>query len=141
MHQHSHASEIPRVSKVVEWFGYVPDFHDAEIVEIVISASRTRRLVINAFNNTGKIDARGFYVSDRHAAVTILMDDVRFVEISGVNPANEDTISIVSDLDIEAEHGFYKIVWRSSYGMGGIIHARLVRFELKPREVSDAVQE
>ena len=66
----------------VDWFGYVPDFHDATLVSVELTGGQAS-VVLKTFRMTDKVDAEGFFVLDRHALFTILFEDVIGVELQG----------------------------------------------------------
>ncbi|SNS01374.1 Imm50 family immunity protein [Hymenobacter mucosus] len=74
-------TESPAVSQIVnaeivrEYFGYWPDFHDAEITKVTFQAHPGYRasvtFVIAAFEMTREVDERGHYILTKHCAIEI----------------------------------------------------------------------
>jgi len=64
---------IPGAEDVVRWFGYWPDFHDAEVLSITLNRSTGPTVEIHTFERTPEVDARGFYVLAKHAIVTFVL--------------------------------------------------------------------
>ena len=69
----SDTPDIPGAEKVVEWFGYWPMFHDAEVLSIKLDRSGGSNVSIHAFERSSEVDSRGYYVLRKHAIVTFAM--------------------------------------------------------------------
>jgi hypothetical protein len=61
-------------ARLVQWFGQVPSFHDAEILTLHLRRKGQSVLRLHWWNNTGAIGQDGYYVLDRHAVVTFTLD-------------------------------------------------------------------
>jgi hypothetical protein len=68
------APEIEGASDVVNWFGYWPTFHDAEVLTITLERRSGCRVVIHTFEKTSDLDSRGYYVLTKHAIVTFTLE-------------------------------------------------------------------
>jgi hypothetical protein len=119
---------------LIDWFGHVPSFHDAEILEIALNSRGPSTLRLHTWRLTDEVDGRGFFVLDRHAVVTVTLTAVRRAAIS-----NFDLPGIISSLDIskieigtEYTRTEMGTQWTSSYGVEGTLTARGVRFDLQP---------
>ena len=64
--------EIPGADEVVAWFGGWPSFHDAEVLEFLFVRKGTSYLRLHAWVMTDQLDARGYYVLDKHAVGGII---------------------------------------------------------------------
>lgn len=125
--------------EVAEWFGFVPSFHDATMTELKL-ASGSAKLSFKTFRTTDEVDARGFFVLDRHALVTLHLIDVKGVSVRG------DASSTVLELGIRRfvanasiwgtvagpVPGNWEVRWESAYGLEGVIYARDLRLTLQP---------
>jgi len=49
---------------LIEWFGRIPRFHDAEVVDISIAAKTPTIIRIRAWIMTDRVDDRGYFVLD-----------------------------------------------------------------------------
>jgi len=74
----------------------VPRFHDAELLEIGFSSKGAGLLRIHAWNMTDKVNAQGYYLLDRHAVVTLDLDDVSAINCTDFNMVP----GIISELEI-----------------------------------------
>jgi hypothetical protein len=125
--------------ELVEWFGFIPSFHDATLEKLEI-ADRNAVLSLKSFRMTNAVDASGFSVLDKHALVGIQLDGITGISLSG------DATSIISDLGVRRVstssiawrsvagpgNGDVEVSWESSVGLEGSIFARSVRFSLQP---------
>jgi hypothetical protein len=66
--------EIPGADQVVQWFGYWPSFHDAEVLSITLNRSGASYVQIHTWEKTSEVDANGYYVRTKHAVVTFLFE-------------------------------------------------------------------
>ncbi len=120
--------DIPGGEALVEWFGHAPRFHDAHLLEIAFSGEGTGLLRIQACNMTDRVDAKGYFVLDKHATVTFALDGV-----SAINCVDFDMIpAIIFDLEITRLDEHYHIEWSASYGVAGCITAKHIRIGLAP---------
>jgi len=113
---------------LVEWFGRVPRFHDAELLEITFSGKGVGLLRIRAWNITDQVDTKGYFILDKHATVTLALEGV-----SVINCVDFDMMpAIILDLEITKVDENYCIEWSASYGVAGFITAKHVRISLAP---------
>lgn len=97
-------------------------------------------MALRAFRMTDAVDAKGFFVLDKHAVVTLHLSDVTGVHLTG------NAASILSELGIRrvraAPAGFstcggpasgdIEVSFDASYGLEGSIYAREVSFSVDP---------
>lgn len=131
---------LPGGAAVIEWFGFVPSFHDWELLSLDIRGG-TATFRLRAFRITNQIGTDGFYVLDKHATVSL-----HLVEVSGLR-LNGNASSILSRLRIRQVHqdqlssmewtscggpgaGDYEIDIETSYGLEGKLFAREISLAL-----------
>lgn len=120
--------EIPGGRALVEWFGGVPHFHDAELLELTFSKEGSGLIRLHAWNMTDQVDDKGYFINDKHAIVTLLLGGV-----SSINCIDFDMVpGIIYDLDISAVNEFYRVEWSASYGVEGSITVKGVQINLMP---------
>ncbi len=120
--------EIPGTRTLVEWFGRVPRFHDAELLEVTFSHMGTGLLRVHAWNTTEKVDAQGVFVLDKHATVTF-----RLEQVSEINCTDFDVMpAIIFDLEIIQMNAQIRIEWNASYGVSGFVVAKRLAIDLVP---------
>lgn len=131
-------AQLEGAAALVSWFGFLPDFHDANIRSLTFEGS-DGSLVLSAFRMTSEVDKQGFFVLDRHARVSF-----RFKNVSGVvldcNPVT--TILELGIRRLAPEHlpvlntlatvGDYEIGFDDVCGGSGAIYAKAVKVSLEP---------
>lgn len=118
---------IPGGEALLNHFGRVPRFHDAELLEIVLRSSGPSTLRIHAFDMTNQVDENGFFVTEKHAVVTLTLESVRRIALSDF-----ELKGIIESLEITKQEDGYTLAWEASYGVDGSLHAKRVRIELVP---------
>lgn len=118
---------IPGGRALLDWFGCVPRFHDAELLEITLSSNRQSTLRIHAWLMTDEVDPQGYFVQDKHVVVTVTLDQVTYVALSDFNLRG-----IIFDLTITKVDDAYQLNWTGSYGVEGTLRANHVSFDLCP---------
>ncbi len=131
--------------ELLAWFGYVPSFHDAEIIGLHLNRTGPSTLRIHTWDVTGKVDSKGFFVHEKDVVVTFTLEEIESLELEGFSHQN-----VIGGLElnrIEAETSkfgmqsirpprsqpdFYEIVLHPCYGLAGTIRARRVSLALAP---------
>jgi hypothetical protein len=125
--------DVPGGEALFGWFGRVPRFHDAKLLEITFSGKGSGLLRIHAWNMTNKVDARGYFVLDKHVVVTLAL------AVSVINCTNFDMVpAVIFDLEITSLDQGFRLEWSASYGVSGSIGAKEVRITLEPGEPSQS---
>ncbi|GGF49938.1 hypothetical protein GCM10007301_06510 [Azorhizobium oxalatiphilum] len=120
--------DIPGRAEVVAWFGRMPGFHDAELMELTLVPKGESRLSLHAWNLTDRTDPKGYFISERHAVVTLTLSRVSRIELADFHmfPA------IVSKLDIARCEAGVRVWWETSYGVEGVLEAERLALDLTP---------
>jgi hypothetical protein len=119
--------DIPGGRSLHEWFGRTPRFHDAELLEISFSGQGAGLLRIHAWNMTEEVDAKGYFVLDKHAIITFILEGV-----SAINCEDFDKVpGIIYDLKITKGDEHFCIEWSASYGVAGFVTAKHIGLTLK----------
>jgi len=116
----------PTIQRVVDWFGFWPSFHDAEVVSVVLDRAGISRIVVHAFAGTSEVDEQGYYKTEKHALVSLLLHEVSNSELLGFNAQN-----VLSDLSIQRVDAGVKVVLGGCFGLEGYVVARAVNFEVE----------
>ena len=81
-------------------FGYWPSFHDAEVLRVVLDRSGdegpTLQIVIQVFEMTSEVDAKGYYVLKNHTEVALSFTKVVVSRLQWFNHQN-----VLSSLEID----------------------------------------
>jgi hypothetical protein len=118
--------QIEGKSKVVEWFGKWPAFHDAEIVSLELVRYGNSILKIHTWNITNQLNEKGYYVTDKHAVVSFTLIDVINLELFGFGQ------NVISELEIEQIEQGYRLAVKPCYGLHGFIEAKKIIVDLQP---------
>lgn len=132
---------LPGGQAIVDWFGFVPSFHDATLEKLEL-ATGTASIVLKAFRMTKEIDSKGYFVLDKHALVTIKLSEVTGIQLEG------ESGLIISDLGIRRLsekpsgwhdgtgpcRGDFEVAWESCWGFDGALFAREVTLAFDPTE-------
>ena len=71
------SEDIPGWSALVDWFGYDPNFHDAEVVAIDLRRDPDPSLVrVHVWRTNPDVDENGYYRMDRHALATFTIKGI-----------------------------------------------------------------
>ena len=109
-------------------------FHDAEVLSITLDRSSPSRIVVDTRTRTNEVDAGGYYVLDKHAIVTFVVEDflldregITNTRIDGFNHQN-----VLSSLTVTKTLEGYDLILDGIYGVSASISVRCVRIELSP---------
>jgi hypothetical protein len=125
---------IPGAQQLFDWFGYWPSFHDAEVLSIELNRAGPSKVQVHTFAMTDQVDAKGFYVCDKHCIVTFVLRDLIAVQLAHFNDQNA-----LSDLDFYRENDEFVLDFCGSHGVEGTIRAKQVSIDTRPGIPSDSV--
>ena len=126
--------EIHGAAELHDWFGYWPNFHDAEIINLHLNRMGSSSLRVHTWEMTKEVDEKGFYVLAKHVVVEFVMKEVVGLSLNGFNHQN-----VVFGLAIERIDSGYRLTLEDCYGVAGTIDASDISIRLipgKPREAS-----
>jgi len=107
---------------IVERFGGWPSFHDAEVISVHLSGHRPERpsceMVIHAWLMTDKVDARGYYVLEKHSLVTLRFEELLTSEFSNFNHHNCLSSLWIEEGPFENEPAL-RVQFPTNYGLEG----------------------
>jgi hypothetical protein len=119
---------IPGGQSLLEWFGRVPRFHDAEVLDISVAAKTPSFVRIHTWIMTDKVDDRGYFATDRHAVVTISFDEVTSITLNNFNVMP----GIIFDLEVSSTEDGFQVIWSGSYGVTGMLRAKRISVDFEP---------
>ncbi|WP_459456124.1 hypothetical protein [Rhizobium sp. No.120] len=123
-------SDIPGGKTLLEWFGRLPRFHDAKLLEISFPGSGAGLMRIHAWNMTDQVDAKGYFLLDKHAIVTLVLE-----EVSAISCADFEMVpGTIFDLEIARMDENFRIEWDASYGVSGFVIAKHIKISLVPTD-------
>jgi hypothetical protein len=127
------ALQIPGAKDLIEWFGYWPPFHDAEVMSIELVRSGRSRVSVHVFETTGEVTRQGQYVCRNHVIVRFLLGGIRSLELNDFNHQN-----VLGGLALAQADEGYTLELEGCYGVTGMITAESVEIELIPGAPPDS---
>jgi hypothetical protein len=138
---------VPGGTDLVSWFGRVPTFHDAEIIDLHLRRKGQSVLRLHGWIGTGRVGQDGRFELAKHAIVTFTIEGVMDLQLDGFSvqnvigglflrqaPDRPDRRAYLSlaptlqDIEIELEPCF---------GLHGLIRARSVAVAFTPGKPED----
>jgi hypothetical protein len=133
---------IPGGPDLLDWFGGVPSFHDAEVLGLTLDRAGPSRLTIHGWVMTERVDEKGYFILDRHAVVTYVLNDISDLRLDGFTRQNvidglrlrrTQLPSGTTDLGaIHRSEEVFELTLADCYGLSGTIWAQDVRVEIRP---------
>jgi hypothetical protein len=118
---------VPGAGDLFAWFGYWPNFHDAEIISLALNRSGASTLRIHTWETTSRVDERGYYVLDKHVHVAFQMEDIRSLSLSDFNQQN-----VIFGLSLRHTEDGFEICLDPCYGLSGSILAQKLSIQIEP---------
>ena len=75
---------------VVDFYGHWPSFHDAKVSDYVAPTQGSQSLVltVHTWQMTDKVDAKGYFVLEKHALVSFSFDSIFDIEMAAFDADN-----------------------------------------------------
>lgn len=115
------------------WFGGVPSFHDARLLQLELRQGAPGLLVAKTFQMLPETDADGYFVLVKHVIVTLTLFDLVAVELVDFMEG-----AIMDLLSVEEDENGTTLRFESSYGVNGWIKAKRVVVSFEPAPSSSA---
>ncbi len=141
-------ARIPGGSELIAWFGYVPDFHDAEIVELSLRRRAPSVFRVHTWITRDEIDKDGYFVKDRHVVVSFMLEGIVDLQLESFNHKNVISGLILRHAPDDPERRPYyslspsledlAIELEPCFGLEGRIRCRKVRIDLTPGKPNEA---
>ena len=125
---------VPGANAVVEWFGYWPNFHDAEVLSISLDRVTGCRVSIHAFERTSEVDSSGHYILAKHAIVTFSMEGFPGDE-SGVSNTRIESFNhqnVLSRASVRRRPEGYELVLEGCFGVDASIVCERISVAVAP---------
>jgi hypothetical protein len=123
----AYPASIPGAAELLDWFGYWPSFHDAEIISLVLNRNGLSSLRLHTWHTTSQVDERGCYIKEKHVVVSFHMEEILALALNNFSQQN-----VIFGLEIVEDNYGYRLVLDPCYGLEGSIRARAVSIELEP---------
>lgn len=119
--------ELPGAVELHDWFGYWPDFHDAEILTLLLHRCGSLALRVHSWDTTKEVDDHGHYVQRKHVVVEFEFQNVNELNLTGFNSQN-----VVSSLVINKIDSGFRVELGACYGLAGHIEAEKISIRITP---------
>jgi len=119
--------DVSGTAELHDWFGYWPDFHDAEIVSLHLNRRGESSLRIHTWETTREVDEKGCYAQAKHVVVEFILENVSDLSLNGFNHQN-----VVFGLAIQKTASGFRLTLEECYGMAGTIEADGISLRLRP---------
>jgi hypothetical protein len=121
-------TRIQNADMVTSWFGYWPSFHDAEVLEMVLSrdgtdGSPSLSATIHAFEMTNEVTPEGYFLCHKHAVVTLLFEGLDAFALDGFN--HQNALSGLSITEANSE-GPLTVNFDGDYGLESELTCRRI---------------
>jgi hypothetical protein len=114
-----------------EWFGYWPDFHDAEILSLHLNRKGTSSLRVHAWHTTKEVDVKGHYVMAKHIVIEFIFENVSELTLNGFSQQN-----VISGLGIEKIGSGFRVTLGECYDLAGSIEPERISLRTSPGKPS-----
>ncbi|WP_245308766.1 Imm50 family immunity protein [Aurantimonas sp. 22II-16-19i] len=132
--------QVPGGVELLQWFGQVPSFHDAEVLSLELRRKEPSVLRLHGWINTVRHD--GSHVLDRQAVVSFILGEVMDLQLDGFSHQNViysltlrraiDRAERRGSLSVNPLPDDVEIEIEPCYGLGGFIRARAVTIAFVP---------
>jgi hypothetical protein len=113
---------------VIEWFGCMPNFHDAEVLSLELRRAPELSVVrVHVWRTLDEVDEGGYFRRDRHAVVSFVLKDIIRQELRWWNHQN-----VLSGLHIAESPDGATLVLEAIYGIEGEIVAKEISLAIEP---------
>ena len=73
---------IAGAKELFDWFGYWPDFHDAEVLKFHLDPATSSSLVVHTWEMTNRVNAEGYYDLTKHVVVEFVLEEMSKVDLA-----------------------------------------------------------
>jgi hypothetical protein len=119
-------SEVPGGAALQAWFGRMPSFHDAEILELHLDRAGPSSLRVHTWDMRAETTDDGHFVLDKHVVVTFLLEEIVSLELSDFSPQN-----VIFGLELSKSENGFVLELEHCYGLSGRLEARRISIELQ----------
>ena len=117
--------------ELLDWFGGVPSFHDAEIIDLHLKRQGNSTLRMHTWNMTSKV-RNGYFVLEKHAIVQFSVAQIHSLELDEFNHQNVIDGLVLSHVDFGGKSKVFELLLEPSYGLAGSICAEEVSVSFHP---------
>jgi hypothetical protein len=123
--------DVPGVAELHGWFGYWPDFHNAEVISLHLNRKGKSFLRVHTWEITKELDEKGYYVLAKHIVVEFILESVSDLCLNDFSHQN-----VISELGIKKTSSGFRLELGPCYGLAGTIDAERISLQITPGEPS-----
>ena len=114
---------------LLQWFGKVPSFHDAEVLNLHLTRKGISALTVHTWRRTDEV-RDGYFVNDKHVVVRFEFEKVVDLELHGFSHQNVLDGLVVSA--VKTDEDVFDLHMEPSFGLSGFIRAEGLSISLTP---------
>jgi hypothetical protein len=124
--------------ELLDWFGVVPSFHDAEILSLHLDRSEGARLNLNGWITTNAVDPQGYFVITKRAMITFAFKEITDLHLDEFSHQNVIYgLELTQHSDQGEEHielDELQLTLKHCFGLSGYIRGRGLSVRFVPQE-------
>jgi hypothetical protein len=128
--------EAAGAAEFIEWFGYWPSFHDAEVLDLKLFRSGPSTIRVHTFETTDQVNSQGFFVCVKHVVVSFCFGHVTNLDLNSFNAQN-----VIGELHLRQTRDGYELTIEPCHGLAGTITGDKVRVTFVPGIPEDSQYE
>ena len=106
--------DIPGGAALIEWYGFVPNFHDGFVLSVKLASDGPGEIRIHTWRMTDQTDEKGYFILDKHAVVTFVLE-----EIVEINLQKFNEIGCIHEFEVIPARDDFELRWYDVSGAGG----------------------
>lgn len=118
---------ITGAPELYDWFGYWPDFHDAEIVSLHLNRRGPSYLAVHTWETTKRLNSQGYNECEKHVVVEFILHDISALSLEGFSGQN-----VIFRLALERTEAGFRLTLAPCYGLSGAVEAQSMSIRLTP---------
>jgi len=119
--------EAPGTAEFIEWFGYWPSFHDAEVPDLKLCRSGPSTIRVHTFEMTDLVNGQGFLICIKHVVVSFAFGSVTSLDLNDFNGQN-----VIGQLHLRQNSEGYQLTLEPCHGLDGTITGDTLRVTFTP---------
>jgi hypothetical protein len=116
--------EITGGKELRAWFGQIPSFHDAEVIDLVLGPRGQSIIRVRVW--LVKTNAEGFPFKEKEAVVRFILEDVTDLELLDFKSQN-----VIDGLVLSRAPAGFELLLQPCYGLYGRLRARKLSVDFK----------
>ena len=125
-------ADVDGADALFDWFGYWPDFHDAEILRVDLDRTGRSTVSIKTWETTSGVNAQGYNIQRKHVVVHFLLRGISDLELTGFSVQN-----VISGLEISRSQDGFSLELGPCYGLAGSLTAERLWIQIQPTDETE----